>query len=143
MSTFNPDRYEESIEAVLDEFLDVYFPPSTHVVTFQHPSNPQKPTVWLQMMPSRNREPRTRDGKGKWVQGKQVSFLVSMLSKDRTEVITAADRLTGAVLASSSVLGGKGLRYAELQPFQDVYVETQTQQFRRAATLTFVVEIRA
>lgn len=142
MATFDPLRYEESIEEVLDEFLDVYFPPADYTTTFQTPSEPKKPTVWLQMMPSRNREMRTSDGKGGWVQGKQVVFAVSMLSTNRTSAIRMADKLTRAVLASSSVLGGKGLRYAELTPFQDITVESQQQQFRRTATLGFTVEVK-
>ncbi len=142
-STFNSAKYEESIEAILQEFLVDYFAAASYTITFQPPSEPAKPTLWLQMMPGQNREARTSDGKGKWVQGKRVMFLVSMLSKARADAVTMADRLTGAVLASSSALGSAGLRYAELSPVQDIIVESQPQRFRRAAALNFVVEVRA
>lgn len=143
MATFDTYRYQESIEEVLDEFLGVYFPSTNYIVTFQAPGDPVKPTFWLQVAPGRNRETRTWDQQGKQVQGKEVTFLVSALATDRPDAVQMSDRLTRAMLASSSVLGGKGLRYAEISPFQDVTVETQKRQFRRTASLTFTVEIRA
>ena len=43
-TTFNSAKYEEAIEAILDELLLDYFPAASYTITFQPPSGPTKPT---------------------------------------------------------------------------------------------------
>lgn len=142
-SSLDPKNYDASVETIVQEFLRDFFPAADYVVTFEQPGPPTKPTLWLQRLPSRNRAIRERTGGAgsRTVQGKEVVFAVSALSRDRAVAVQMADRLEAAVLASSSVLGAAQLRYVQMSPMYDVPTDTQPASFVRTGTLRFTAQI--
>lgn len=142
-TTFNPKKPIETTEAILREFFLDYFSAASYIITFEPPANPTKPTLWLQKMPSRNRDPWRTRKPGKTVQREDYLYMVSVLSTDRTQTIRMADIFKGAVLASASNLGTAGLRYVEAMPFQDVLVNSQPNSYRWTGMLRCTVQLDA
>jgi hypothetical protein len=99
-----------------------------------------RPTLWFQWLPGRDRAIRERAG-NRTVQGKQLTLAVSALAGDRATVLEMTDRLEQAVLQSASTLGAAGMRYVQIQPFEDVLVDADAVAFRRMSALTCTVTI--
>lgn len=138
----DPQRPLASVQDVLKEFLHVYLPASSYIVTFKRPSPPSKTTVWLNKAPSQDREVRTR-ARGKTIQGEEMLFFISILGQDEPTVVAVADTLRGAALASASDLASAGLRYIHMSPFRDIPVLSQPNAFEYTGTLRFTVELEA
>lgn len=141
-SLFDSNNPTESTEKVLKEWLLDFYPASTHIIAFQQPADPTKPTIWLQKMPSTNVDMVRARKSGKTVQRKEFVFMVSALSRNRAEAVKMADKFERhAILGSGSALAVAGLRYAEVTPFEDVIVDTQVASFRRSGIFKFTVTV--
>ena len=133
----NPDT---TAEAILGEWLADFYAASSYLVTFEGPRLGTKSLVWLDKMPSENRERLTRKA-GATIQGKRMVYAVAMIARDRAESLKMSDRIQGAVLASASNLATAGLRYTEVTPFREVPVDSQERVFRRDGIFRFTVEV--
>lgn len=142
ISFFESNKPTESTEKVLKEWLLDFFPSATHIIAFQQPADPLKPTLWLQKMPSSNVDSVRARKDSKTVQRKEFVFMVSALSRNRAETVQMSDKFERhAVLGSGSALAVAGLRYAEVTPFEDTIVDTQAQSFRRSGIFKFTVTV--
>ena len=139
-TTFDSKNHIGTTESILFEWTRDYLSAASYIVQLFPPASPTTPTVWFQLISSRNREPRTRN-EGRTVQRKDLNYAVSMLSNVRQTSLDMAEIFGNAVLASASALGSAGLRQVSVSEFMDLTPETQTKTFRRTGALSFTITL--